>query len=30
MSAGVLVVDRLTPARAGIIALTVAQSASME
>ncbi len=30
MTAGCLVVDRLTPARAGIIALTVAQSASME
>jgi uncharacterized Rmd1/YagE family protein len=30
MSAGVLVIDRLTPARAGIIALTVAQSVSME
>ena len=27
---GVLVVDRLTPERAGIVALTVAQSASME
>jgi uncharacterized Rmd1/YagE family protein len=30
MAGGVLVIDRLTPARAGIIALTVAQSASME
>jgi uncharacterized Rmd1/YagE family protein len=30
MVAGVLVIDRLTPARAGVIALTVAQSASME
>lgn len=30
MANGELVVDRLTPARAGIIALTVAQSASME
>ena len=30
MSGGVLVIDRLTPARAGIIALTVAQSAAME
>jgi required for meiotic nuclear division protein 1 len=30
MQGGVLVVDRLTPARAGIIALTVAQSAAME
>jgi uncharacterized Rmd1/YagE family protein len=30
MAGGVLVVDRLTDARAGIIALTVAQSASME
>jgi uncharacterized Rmd1/YagE family protein len=30
MRGGVLVIDRLTPARAGIIALTVAQSASME
>jgi uncharacterized Rmd1/YagE family protein len=30
MDAGVLVVDRLTPARAGIVALTVAQSAAME
>jgi len=27
---GVLVIDRLTPARAGVIALTVGQSASME
>jgi uncharacterized Rmd1/YagE family protein len=30
MAGGVLVIDRLTPARAGIIALTVAQSAAME
>jgi uncharacterized Rmd1/YagE family protein len=30
MAGGVLVVDRLTEARAGIIALTVAQSAAME
>ena len=30
MAAGVLVVDRLTPVRAGIIALTIAQSSSME
>ena len=30
MDAGALVLDRMTPARAGIIALTVAQSASME
>ncbi|SRR5713101_4158306 len=30
MSGGVLVIDRLTPARASIIALTVAQSAAME
>jgi uncharacterized Rmd1/YagE family protein len=30
MSGGLLVIDRLTPARAGIIALTIAQSASME
>jgi uncharacterized Rmd1/YagE family protein len=30
MASGVLVVDRLAPARAGIVALTVAQSASME
>jgi len=30
MAASVLVIDRLTPARAGVIALTVAQSASME
>jgi len=30
MSGGVLVADRLTEARAGIIALTVAQSAAME
>ena len=30
MARGVLVIDRLTPERAGIIALTVAQSAAME
>ena len=30
MQGGVLTVDRLTPARAGIVALTVAQSAAME
>lgn len=30
VSQGVLIIDRLTPARAGVVALTVGQSASME